>query len=86
VKSKDARKQFVGKIRFDGSAPYALPIVQNVTARAEAATVEVTIDVIAPGKEPSIVPVKVQMTVDFARSLRSQLQSAITRAEVYQKR
>jgi hypothetical protein len=34
-------------------------------ARAEGATVEVTMDVIAPGKEPSLVPIRVQMTVDF---------------------
>jgi hypothetical protein len=45
----------------------------------------VTLDVIAPGKEPSIVPIKVQMAVDSARSLRAQLQPAITMAEVRQK-
>jgi hypothetical protein len=76
----------VGNIRFEGKPPYTLPIAQNVMARAEVGTVEVTLDMIAPGKEPSIVPVKVQMTVESARSLHSQLQPAITMAEVYQRR
>ena len=76
----------VGNIRFEGKPPYTLPVAQNVTARAEVGTVEVTLDVIAPGKEPSIVPVKVQMTVESARSLHSQLQPAITMAELYQRR
>jgi hypothetical protein len=75
----------MGKIKFEGNPPYALPIVQNVTARAEGAAVELTLDVIAPGKEPSLVPIKVQMMVD-ARSLRAQLQPAITMAEVHQRR
>jgi hypothetical protein len=52
----------MGNIKFEGSPPYALPIAQNVTARAEGAVVEMTLDVITPGKEPSIVPIKVQMT------------------------
>jgi hypothetical protein len=55
----------MGKIKFEGNPPYALPIVQNVTARAEGAAVELTLDVIASGKEPSLVPIKVQMMVDF---------------------
>ena len=59
----------MGNIKFEGSPPYALPIAQNVTARAEGAVVEMTLDVITPGKEPSIVPIKVQMTPDSARSL-----------------
>jgi len=75
----------MGKIKLEGNPPYALPMVQNVTARAEGAVIEVTLDVIAPGKEPSIVPIKVQMAVDSARSLRAQLQPAITMAEVRQK-
>jgi hypothetical protein len=54
----------LGKIKFEGNPPYALPIAQNVTARAEGVAVEMTLDVIAPGKEPSIVPIKVQMTLD----------------------
>jgi hypothetical protein len=58
----------------------------RLTARAEGVTVEMTVDVIAPGKEPSIVPIKVQMTLDSARSLRAQLQPAITKAEVHQRR
>jgi hypothetical protein len=68
------RKMANGKIKFEGNPPYALPMVQNVTARPEGAVIEVTLDVIAPGKEPSIVPIKVQMAVDCARSLRVQLQ------------
>jgi hypothetical protein len=76
----------MGKIKFEGNPPHALPIAQNVTARAEGVTVEMTVDVIAPGKEPSIVPIKVQMTLDSARSLRAQLQPAITMAEVHQRR
>jgi hypothetical protein len=48
----------MGKIKFEGNPPNALPMVQNVTARAEGAVIEVTLDVIAPGKEPSIVPIK----------------------------
>jgi hypothetical protein len=76
----------MGKIKFEGNPPYALPIVQNVTARAEGAAVELTLDVIASGKEPSLVPIKVQMMVDSARSLRAQLQPAITMAEVHQRR
>jgi hypothetical protein len=54
------------KIKFEGSPPYALPIAQNVTARAEGVAVE--------------------MTLDSARSLRAQLQPAITMAEVHQRR
>jgi hypothetical protein len=61
----------MGNIKFEGSPPYALPIAQHVTARAEGAVVEMTLEVITPGKEPSIVPIKVQMTSDSARSLRS---------------
>jgi hypothetical protein len=80
------RKRSMGKIKFEGNPPYALPIAQNVTARAEGVIVEMTVDVIAPGKEPSIVPIKVQMTLDSARSLRAQLQPAITMAEVHQRR
>jgi hypothetical protein len=76
----------MGKIKFEGNPPYALPIVQNVMARAEGAAVELTLDVIASGKEPSLVPIKVQMMVDSARSLRAQLQPAITMAELHQRR
>jgi len=76
----------MGNIKFEGSPPYALPIAQNVTARAEGAVVEMTLDVVTPDKEPSIVPIKVQMTPDSAHSLRAQLQSAITMAEVHQRR
>ena len=73
----------MGNIKFEGSPPYALPIAQHVTARAEGAVVEMTLEVITPGKEPSIVPIIVQMTSDSARSLRAQLQPAITMAEVH---
>jgi hypothetical protein len=73
----------MGNIKFEGSPPYALPIAQNVMARAEGAVVEMTLEVITPGKEPSIVPIKVQMTSDSARA---QLQPAITMAEVHQRR
>ena len=75
----------MGNIKFEGSPPYALPIAQYVTARAEGAVVEMTLEVITPGKEPSIVPIKVQMTLDSARFLRAQLQPAITMAEVHQR-
>jgi len=47
----------MGNIKFEGNPPYALPIAQYVTARAEGAVVEMTLEVIVPGKEPSIVPV-----------------------------
>jgi len=76
----------MGNIKFEGSPPYALPIAQHVTARAEGAVVEMTLEVITPGKEPSIVRIKVQMTSVSARSLRAQLQPAITMAEVHQRR
>ena len=77
----------MGNIKFEGSPPYALPIAQHVTARAEGAVVEMTLEVITAGKDPSIVPIKVQqMTSDSARSLRAQLQPAITMAEVHQRR
>jgi hypothetical protein len=76
----------MGKIKFEGNPPYTLPIAQTVTARAEGVAVEMTLDVIAPGKEPSIVPIKVQLTLESARSLRAQLQPAITMAEVHQRR
>jgi hypothetical protein len=75
----------MGKIKLEGNPPYALPMMQTVTARVDGAVIEVTFDVIAPGKEPSIVPIVVQMAVDSARSLRAQLQPAITMAEVHQK-
>jgi hypothetical protein len=52
----------MGNIKFEGNPPYALPIAQHVTARAEGAVVEMTLEVITPGKDPSIVPIKVQMT------------------------
>jgi len=35
-----------GNIKFEDSPPYALPIAQNVTARAEGAVLEMTLDVI----------------------------------------
>jgi len=76
----------MGNIKFEGKPPYILPIAQNVAARAEGAVVEMTLEVIMSGKEPSIAPVKVQMTLDSARSLRAQLQPAITMAEVHQRR
>ena len=76
----------MGNIKFEGNLPYALPIAQYVTARAEGVVIEMTLEVIVPGKESSIVPVKVQMTSDSARSLRAQLQPAITMAEVHQRR
>ena len=76
----------MGNIKFEGSPPYALPIAQHVTARAEGAVVEMTLEIITPSKEPAIVPIKVQMTLDSARSLRAQLQPAITTAEVHQRR
>src|SRR5439155_3047895 len=79
------KERSMGNIKFEGSPPYALPIAQYVTARAEGAVVEMTLEVITPGKKPSIVPIKVQMTLDSARSLRAQLQPAITRAEVHQR-
>jgi hypothetical protein len=41
----------MGNIKFEGSPPYALPIAQNGTARAEGAVVEMTLDVITPGKD-----------------------------------
>ena len=71
----------MGNIKFEGTPPYALPIAQYVTARAEGAVVEMTLEVIAPGKA-----VKVQMTSDSARSLRAQFQPAITMAELHQRR
>jgi hypothetical protein len=71
---------------IEGSPPYALPIAQNVRTRAEGAVIEMTLEVITPSKEPSIVPIKVQMTLDSARSLRAQLQPAITMAEVHERR
>ncbi|TMJ68536.1 MAG: hypothetical protein E6G80_15595 [Alphaproteobacteria bacterium] len=43
----------MGNIKFEGSPPYALPIAQYVMARAEGAVVEMTLEVITPGKEPS---------------------------------
>jgi hypothetical protein len=76
----------MGNIKFEGSPPYALPIAQHVTGARRRAVVEMTLEVITPGKEPSIVPIKVQMTSDSARSLRAQLQPAITMAEVHQRR
>jgi hypothetical protein len=80
------KERSMGNIKFEGSPPYALPIAQNVRARAEGAVVEMTLEVITPSKEPAIVPIKVQMTLDSARSLRAQLQPAITMAEVHQRR
>jgi hypothetical protein len=56
----------MGKIKFEGNPPYALPMVQNVTARAEGAVIEETLVVIAPGKEPSIVPIKVRRAAGHA--------------------
>jgi hypothetical protein len=40
------------KIKFEGNPPYALPMVQDVIARAEGAAVEVTLDLIAPPPVP----------------------------------
>src|SRR6516162_11946491 len=34
----------MGNIKFEGSPPYALPIAQHVTARAEGAVVEMTLE------------------------------------------
>ena len=55
-------------------------------AKPERLSAQTTLEVITPDKEPSIVPIKVQMTSDSGRSLRAQLQPAITMAEVYQRR
>jgi hypothetical protein len=55
----------MGNIKFEGSPPYALPIAQNVRARAEGAVVEMTLEVITPSKEPAIVPIKVTNDVGF---------------------
>jgi hypothetical protein len=41
----------MGNIKFEDSPLYALPIAQNVTARAEGAVVEMTLEVITLGKE-----------------------------------
>ena len=46
---------------------------------------EVVLEVIAPGKVPSLVPIKIQMAPDSARTLQAQLQPAIRMTEVYQK-
>jgi len=53
-------------------------MVHGVTARAEGAVIEVIPDVSRPAKSHRIVPIKVQMAVDFSRSLHAQLQPAIT--------
>jgi len=68
----------MGKIKFEHDPPNALPMVHGVTARAEGAVIEVIPDVSRPAKSHRIVPIKVQMAVDFSRSLHAQLQPAIT--------
>ena len=60
----------MGNIKFEGSPPYALPIAQHVTARAEGAVVEMTLEVITAGKDPSIVPIKVRHLYDCAFGAR----------------
>ena len=76
----------MGKIKFEGSPPYTLPLVQSVTARPGVGTVDVTLEIIAPGKEPSLIPIKVPMTLDSAQNLKAQLDSAIRMSEVRQRR
>jgi len=36
------RKMPIGKIKFEGNPPYALPMVHGVTARAEGVVIEVS--------------------------------------------
>ena len=57
-----------------------------MTARAEGVAVEMTLDVIAPGKEPLIVPIKVQMTLDSPALYGLNCSPAITMAEMHQRR
>ena len=76
----------MGKIKFEGSPPYTLPLVQSVTARPGVGTVEVTLEIIAPGMEPSLIPIKIPMTLDSAQNLKAQLDSAIRMSEVRQRR
>ena len=75
----------MGNIKFEGDPPYTLPMAQTVTARPGRKTVEVILEVIAPGKVPSLVPIKIQMAPDSARTLQAQLQPAIRMTEAYQK-
>ena len=76
----------MGKIKFEGSPPYTLPLVQSVTARPGADMVDVTLEIIAPGKEPSLIPIKIPMMLDSAQNLKAQLDSAIRMSEVRQRR
>jgi hypothetical protein len=48
----------MGNIKFEGDPPYTLPMAQTVTARPGRKTVEVILEVIAPGKVPSSFPLK----------------------------
>ena len=75
----------MGNIKFEGAPPYTLPMAQTVTVRPGRKTVEVILEVIAPGKVPSLIPIKIQMAPDSARTLQAQLQPAIRMTEVYQK-
>jgi hypothetical protein len=69
-------------VKFEGDPPYTLPVAQDAGANAAGEIVEVTLRVIVPGKLPSPAPIRVQMTVDVARNLQSQLIPAIRMAEV----
>jgi hypothetical protein len=68
------------RITLEGIPPFELPVVQNATARSQGETVEMTLYVLADGKQ--LVPIHVPMTVATARTLASQLASAAIQAEL----
>jgi hypothetical protein len=71
----------MGAIRFEGDPPYALPVAQEASANPEGEGVALTLRVIVPGKPPSLVPIRVQMTFEVAQHLLAQLVPAMRMAE-----
>lgn len=74
------KKWPMGIIKFEGDPPYALPVAQGASANAEGEAVALTLRVIGPGKRPSLVPIRVQMTFEVAQNLLAQLVPAMRMA------
>jgi hypothetical protein len=73
----------MGKVSLTGDPPYSMPPIQDVEARAEGTTVELTLSVAAQSRLSSV---RLILPVDLAQKLRAQLQAIVPIAERNAKR
>ena len=68
-------------IKFEGEAPFHLPVAQRATAHVVNDAVEMTFYAICPDQGPEPVPIRAMMTWHVAQTLAHQMTGAALEAE-----